>query len=274
MGSATGSSQSLFRDETALTDSYTPDAPIGRDDLVDTVYSAVHPITHRKPPDNVALVGPPGTGKTTVVAHILDELEQDTRVTTATVNCWQYQTRPALLTELLIQLGYPAPRKGTPVDARLATLQELLDKSDGLVVALDEFDQCTHQAEIVYDLQAAAAQTENELGLILIANQPLTALTLDERSRSRFDHRTVPVRPYTAADLATILHDRVMNAFQRSTVTDAAIDRIAKVVADAGGDCRQAFTLLLRACRRAEQDQATEVTVDHVEQGQFRSPDL
>jgi len=269
--SATGTQRSVFRDETVLTDGYTPATPVGRDDLIETVTNAVQPVAHRKPPDNVVLVGPPGTGKTTVVRHVLAELADDTRITTATVNCWQYHTRPALLAELLIQLGYPAPRKGRPVDERLGTFQELLAKSDGLVVALDEFDRCTHQAEVVYDLADAVAETDQELGLILVSNQPLAAHALDGRSRSRFVHRTVTVPPYTAEDLAAILEYHTERAFHRDAVTSAAIDRIAEVVADDGGDCRQACSFLLRAGRRADQERTSPVTVAHVEQARTQS---
>jgi cell division control protein 6 len=265
MGGATAAGRSLFRDPSALTDGYTPETPIGRDESIATLRAAVRPVAHRQPPDDVLLVGPTGTGKTTVVSHVLDALADETRVTTAMVNCWQYQTRPALLTELLIQFGYPAPRKGTPVDARLGTFRELLAKSHGLVVALDEFDQCTHQTEVVYDLQDAAAETDNELGLILVSNQPLAALDLDARSHSRLDCRTVTLEPYTAEELAAILHQRIEAAFQREAVAPDTVDRIANTVADAGGDCRQACGLLLRAGRFADRDQAAEVTVSHVE---------
>lgn len=256
----------LFRDETVLTDGYTPDEPVGRDTLIERVLDAVDPVVHRNPATNIVLTGPTGSGKTTVVTHVFYRLSRETRVSTAAINCWQYRTRPGLLTELLIQLGYPEPRKGRPVDERLGTLQELLDKSDGAVVALDEFDQFTAPTEIVYDLQETAAQTENELGLILVSNQSLTSLVLDARSRSRLGYQPIPARPYTADDLAAILHDRVKNAFQSGVVSPRVIDRIATLVADDGGDCRQAFSLLLRAGRRAEQEQASEVNVEHVEE--------
>jgi len=142
---------------------------------------------------------------------------------------------------------------------------ELFDKSDGTVVALDEFDQFTDPTGIVYDLQETVAQTANELGLILVSNQPLSSLALDARSRSRFGCQTVPVQAYTADDLAAIIHGRVEDAFKHNVVSPDAINQIADIVADAGGDCRQAVTLLLRAGRLAEQEQADEVTVEHVE---------
>lgn len=266
MDGITDHQRSLFRDATVLTDGYSPDEPIGREALVERVHEAVRPVAHRKPPTNLALFGPPGSGKTTVVRHVLDQLERDTRVATATINCWQYRTRPAFLTELLIQLGYPEPRKGRPVDERLGTFQERLAKSDGIVVALDEVDQLTHQREIVYDLHETGARADAALGLILVSTQPLTALELEARSRSRFDYRSLPVQPYSADDLADILHQRVENAFEQDVVAPDAVERIATTVADHDGDCRRAFALLRRAGRLAEREDASEVTGAHVEE--------
>lgn len=267
---ATTAGQSLFRDASVLTDGYTPETLIRRDESMAQLRAAVQPVAHRNPPDNVLVVGATGTGKTTVVSHVLNAVEQETRVRTALLNCWQYNTRPAILAELLIQLGYP---EGDPVDERLITFQELLAKSNGFIVALDEFDQCTHQTEIIYDLQAAATQTDQELGLILVGNQPLASLDLDPRSHSRLDCRVISLKPYTADELAAILHNRIETAFHRGVITPDAVDRIANTIADAGGDCRQALGLLLRAGRIAEDEQAAEVTVDHVEQACSQSPD-
>jgi len=266
MGRAT-TRQTVFRDETALTESYVPEAPVGRESLITQLHAALEPITHRNPPVNVALVGPPGTGKTTTVTTALDQLEEDSRVTTAVINCWQYNTRPALLTELLIQLGYPAPRKGRPVDERLSTLREWLAKSDGAVIALDEFDRLTDQTDVIYDLREIAAQTENHLGLVLVSNHPPKTFQFEARSQSRFNYRTLTAEPYTADDLATILHHRVEQAFRPGTISSEAIMQIATAVADSGGDCRLAFTVLLQAGRQADQDHASEVTTAHIQAG-------
>ena len=55
---------------------------------------------------------------------LFDRMEEETTSKSVYINCWQYNTRPSLLTELLIQLGYPAPRKGKPVDELLSKIRE------------------------------------------------------------------------------------------------------------------------------------------------------
>jgi cell division control protein 6 len=266
MFNQSASESQLFRSETALTTGHTPDQPAGRETKAARIADAVRPLTRRQPPENLLIYGPAGVGKTTFVNHVLDNLATETRVTTAAINCWRYNTRSALLTELLIQLGYPAPRKGRPVDTLLATLQEWLDKHQGAAVVLDEFDRLDHQTEIAYDLQQTADEADNDLGLLLISNQPPTSLQLAPRSQSRLTYQTLAFPPYTAEELVAILDQRAEQAFRRDTVADEALKLIAATVAEQDGDCRHALDLLRRAGRQAEHEEAEELTAAHVKQ--------
>ena len=130
----TNSGRSVFRSETYLAASYAPENPVGRDHNIEQIADALRPLARHKTPDNLLVYGPAGTGKTTCVRHILSKLEDETRVKPIYINCWQYNTRPSLLTQLLIELGYPAPRKGKPVDERLLKLREWLDKNRRIAV--------------------------------------------------------------------------------------------------------------------------------------------
>ena len=196
--------------------------------------------------------------------HVFDALESETGVKTIRINCWQYRTRPALLTELLIQLGYPSPRKGKPVDRLLQTIGNWLDRNRSVAVALDEFDQLVAQTEIIYDLHMLSQHSENKIGLVLVSNLPPEEFVLDGRSWSRLNCRSLEFKPYTADELAAILQDRVEQAFQPGAVQSAVIDQIAEDVATKSGDCRDAFERLLQAGRQATKEGLREVTKDMI----------
>ena len=260
-------SNSLFQDESALSTSSTPDTIIGRETEIQELEAALSPLTRRTAPENVVVYGPAGVGKTTTVTHACDQLEEQSQVRTVRINCWQYNTRSSLLSELLINLGYPWTRKGKPIDEALCRLQEWVAKHRCVAIVLDEFDRHRAQTDIIYDLHHVSTAVDNELGVILISNKPPSELHLNPRSRSRLNYRSVYFARYDADELYAILQNRAEAAFRSDAVTDEALARIADHVAETGGDCRHAIDLLYRAGRIAERKQVETVMTDHVSQG-------
>lgn len=254
----------VLRSETYLTTEYAPDQPVGRDTEVNRIADAVRPLTRRKKPDNLLVYGPAGIGKTTCVRHVFNRLEKESGARSVYINCWKYNTRSSLLTQLLIQLGYPAPRKGKPVDELLSKIREWLDKNKGVAVALDEFDQLDDQTEVIYDLQMLNQEAENSLGIVMVSNRHPTKVQLDPRSRSRLNCQTLQFNSYTRQQLEDILEKRVEQAFRPGSVPDEVIEEIAEKVAENSGDCRTALDLLLTAGRNADNKNQREVTVDDV----------
>lgn len=255
----------VLRSETYLNISYQPEEPVGRETEINRIVEAVRPVTKRRKPDNLLVYGPAGVGKTTCVRYIFNQLEQETTSKSIYINCWQYNSRSSLLTELLIQLGYPAPRKGKPVDELLSKIREWLDKNRGVAVALDEFDQLKNPTEVVYDLQLINKESENSLGIIMVSNQHPTRIELDPRSRSRLNCQTLEFNSYQQSQLEQILEKRVEQAFRPGTVPDEVIGKIARKVAENSGDCRQALELLLRTGRNADREGASKVSLEHLD---------
>jgi cell division control protein 6 len=250
-------SRGILRSETYLDTGYQPEKPVGRDTEIQRIVESVRPVTRRKTPENLLVYGPAGVGKTTCVRHVFDHLEDETTSKAVYINCWQYNTRPSLLTELLIQLGYPAPRKGKPVDELLSKIREWLDKNRGVAVTLDEFDQLEDHTEVIYDLQLVNEEADNQLGLVMVSNQHPRQIELDPRSQSRLNCQTLQFKSYNAPQLQQILEKRVEQAFKPGTVPDEVLEEIAEIVAENSGDCREALEILLRAGRKADQNSET-----------------
>lgn len=260
------SDNNIFSAESTLSTGYTPDAVDDREAEIAAIAAAVRPLTRRQSPENLIVYGPAGVGKTITVNYVCNQLDDQTRTHIAYLNCWQYNTRAALLSQLLIELGYPSARKGKPVDELLVKLHEWLDKHHNAVIVLDEFDQHRDQPGIINDLHHLAEDAENELGLILISNQPPGDLELNPRSTSRLQYRVLQFQGYDVDGLTAILQGRAEKAFRSDAITEDALTRIAERAAANGGDCRHALELLHRAGRIAERENADTVAVDHVTQ--------
>jgi len=250
----------VLRSETYLNSSYQPDEPVGRKPEIQRIADAVRPLARRKKPENLLVHGPAGVGKTTCVKHVFNRLENETSARSVYINCWQYNTRSSLLTQLLIELGYPAPRKGKPVDELLSKIREWLDKKRNVAVALDEFDQLDQRNEIIYDLQMLNQEAENRIGIVMVSNQHPSKLHLDPRSRSRLNCQTLQFKPYTTGELEQILEKRVEQAFRPRAVPNEVIEQIAETVAEQSGDCREALEILLRAGRKADREGENQVS--------------
>jgi len=242
----------IIRDDTYLSPDYSPEKPVGRDQEIEEIADILRPITNRNRPENLLVHGEAGIGKTTCVDYVFQHLEDETRVKTVSMNCWQYNSRSSLLTELLIQLGYPAPRKGKPVDELLSKLREWMQKNRSIAVSLDEFDQLDHQTQIIYDLQMLNHKVDKSIATVMISNQPPKEIQLDPRSESRLNYQTLHFEPYTKDEIVEILKSRAEKALYPGTVEEDVLEEIAETVADEDGDCREALSKLLRAARKAE----------------------
>lgn len=243
--------------------------PIGRTRERNQVADALQPLLTGRKPENLFIYGGPGTGKTTCVQHVCTRLEDEASVETVAINCWKYSTRASLLTQLLIELGYPVPRKGKPVDELLNKLREWIDKHHQVVVVLDEFDQHKEQDEVVYNLHELAVETDGSLGLVLISNRSPQYIDLEPRCLSRLGCRSIHFAPYDTEELTRILRQRAQKAFRRNVLEDNVIDFIAENVIqapnDGSGDCRRALELLYRTGREADKEHADKVTISHAE---------
>lgn len=268
MFTSTQRRRTVFDDERSLSTANLSQ-PVGREQEIEQIANAVRPLAQGQEAENLLVYGPAGTGKTTCINHVFTKLEDQTRVRTITINCWKYNTRSSLLTQLLIELDYPAPRKGKPIDELLTRLQERVEKGWGVAVALDEFDQLAEQNEVLYDLHELNVQTENHCGIVLASNKPPSEIELEQRTRSRLGYQTLEFDVYGKDNLTQILRDRAVEAFRRHTLGDGVIERVAEAVADeiemGQGDCRHALELLHRAGREADKENAEKVTVAHVE---------
>jgi Cdc6-related protein, AAA superfamily ATPase len=194
---------------------------------------------------------------------VFDQLRCETSTKAIYINCWQYDTRSSLLTELLIEMGYPAPRKGRPVDEILSRLQEFIGKSrSGVAVALDEFDRLGDQTEVVYDLEMLSTNIEKDLGLVMVSNRGPRQVRLDPRSESRLNCLTLDFDPYSEAELVDILDQRVTQAFRPGVVEDGVVEVIAEQVASDSGDCREALGRLLNFGRWADRNGLGDIGVE------------
>lgn len=265
----------VFRDERCLYPEFIPSRLLHREKETESIASAFNPLLSGKNPLNVFLSGPTGVGKTTVAHFVLRELEEfSDRVKSFYLNCFEFNSRHAVLSGIANFLGVPSPRRGIATDEIYRSLLEGLRKSVfSPVIVLDEVDQLFLNSDgqkLLYDLLRVVEFEKNVLGLVLISNSSSLMLSLDERIRSSLAVEKIVFEPYSVLHLKEILTERADAAFLPKAFDFQAIAFIAAKCARLGGDCRIGVSALLKAGRLAEKQNSSSVLLSHAKEA-FKS---
>jgi cell division control protein 6 len=269
----------IYRDRDALTEDYTPNTLVGRDEELEEFHAALQPVINDENPSNIFLYGKSGVGKTAATRYLLGQLQDDVEeipgvnVTVVEVNCdglnTSYQTAIEIVNQLrphddqIASTGYPQSKV-------YQFLWEELDSCNGTVlIVLDEADHLNDDS-ILYQLTRARDNgniSDVNLGIIGISNDLTFREELSSKVRSSLCERVVSFSAYDANQLQQVLRQREEVAFYDDTLSEDVIPLCAAHGARESGDARRALDLLLMAGDLARKNHDDTVREDHVKQG-------
>ncbi|QLD89763.1 ORC1-type DNA replication protein [Natronomonas salina] len=266
--------ESVFRDEHVLELDYLPEAFLHRDEQMETLKYALRPAVRGSRPLNVMARGPPGTGKTTAVHKLFDELTSVSDVEVVRVNCQVDSTRYAVFSRLFEGLfEYEPPTSGISFKKLFGQITDrLVEEDEVLVVALDDVNYLFYEDEAsdtLYSLlRAHEAHSGAKIGVIVVSSDlDLNVIDeLDSRVQSVFRPEEVYFSAYGEREIVDILQERVKRGFREDAVGPAVLDRVAAHTADSGGDLRVGIDLLRRAGLNAEMRGSAEVGTEDVDE--------
>lgn len=204
--------------------------------------------------------GPPGTGKSALVADVCHEIKSDPNVRTTYINCMGVKSSKDILRKLTEDLiGDVHGLYGNELTLLQKNFLPKKNTSPGpaYVVTLDEIDHLLAlDLEIMYSLFDWSLNRSSRLILIGIAN----ALDLTDRFLPRLKARNLkpellPFLPYTATQIAAVITSKLKTISLDPSTPEpdylpffhpAAIQFCAKKVASQTGDLRKAFDIIHR----------------------------
>lgn len=269
----------IFRRRDVLREDYQPKEIVGRDDELQQYIAALQPVINGDQPANIFLYGKAGVGKTACTRYLLDELKSDAveygiNLTTIRTNCEDLSTSYQVAIQLINELRGPDEQlKPTGYPRRQVNewLWEELDTLGGtVIIVLDEVDHIEDDS-ILYQIPRARANgnlQRSKVGIIGISNDFKFRESLSSKVQSSLCEKELQFPAYNANELRDILEQRADLAFYEDVVPQQVIAKCAAFGAKDAGDARQSLDLLMEAGDVAVEQNASQVTEDHVDEAQ------
>jgi|GEM_PF-5689530 len=250
----------VFADRSVLTPSYVPDRLPERAAHRRSLRGSLTEHAGR----TVAVIGREGQGKTTTVRQAAEHVDGPTM----TLSCREGISVRALAVKLhneLVGTGDTMARTGHSEKRACDAAARALRASDA-VVTLDDVEGLS-AGELERFVRAVI---DPEHSLVLVANSVQFRNELTRSFRTDVIDDVVVFGPYDGDELRQIVERRSVTAFRPDVVDSAAVDRIAVIGAEDGGNARVAIELLRHAGDVAIDRGDTTVGEPHVEAGRNR----
>ncbi len=252
----------VFLNKDIISPHYIPEKLPFREKQIDYITQCLGPVLNNSKPNNFFLYGKTGTGKTSTVKHVLEQLNEFVKkhekpVCSCYVNC---RSHPSKYKVLLKSLRAIYPEKDFLGYSSSFVYEKLLefsnDKNVHNILVLDEIDKVKDIDELMYSLSRGNDELNNgSITVIGISNNLTFKEKLDPRTKSSLCEKEMVFTPYNATELKEILSERSVKAFKENTIKDEAISLAAAIAAQESGDARTAVMLLQRAGEIADADQ-------------------
>ena len=264
--------ESVFRDERVFEIDYVPETFKHRESQTRSLQYVLRPAVRGSRPLNAIVRGPPGTGKTTAILKLFDELRAEAGVNAVRVNCQVNSTRYSVFSQLFREMfDYEPPASGISFKKLFGQIAEkLVDEEEVLVVALDDVNYLFYENEAsdaLYSLLRAHEEYPGaRIGVIVVSSDPQLEVvdSLDGRVQSVFRPEEVYFPVYGEAEIVDILQERVDRGFHDGVIAAPVLDRVAELTAETG-DLRVGIDLLRRAGLNAEMRASRTVDIEDVE---------
>jgi cell division control protein 6 len=268
----------IFDDPDTLRDSYTPEEVNFRDDQEARLYQRLKGLIEGSSPKNAFLEGPNGTGKTLMTKRMTRTFQHhpdvdDLRV--VTVNCSQCTSEVDVAkaaANQILPMGKEVPSSGLSSTAYLKRLFDAIDdiSESTLLLVLDDVTRVDSLNTILYEVSREGHEgtmlNETDVAVFVTANEMSFYENLREDVYSSLKGKAIiEFDQYEQHELRQILQQRANIAFVDGAISEGEIRYAASLAAKKQGDARYGLDILEEAGERAELENATTVTDDHIE---------
>lgn len=269
--------ETLFKDPEVFELDYVPEHFDHRDAQMKSLRFCVRPAMRGARPVNALCMGPPGTGKTTAIIKLFEEIEEHTRnVITVHINCQIDGTRYSIFSKIYKKIfGVSPPSSGISFKRLFDKIaNELASRGIVLIVALDDVSYLFPEKEIDHILYTLLRSHESlpgfRAGVIAAHSEPSMKYILDPRVESVFRPEEIQFTPYKRDEIFAILSRRAQLGFYPGVISEDVLDLVVSLTTESG-DLRVGIDILKRAGLEAERRASRSISEEDVRKAFERS---
>lgn len=209
---------------------YIPEEILFRDSQIRRIAFNLKPTEHGSRPVNMLCLGPPATGKTTVIKHILRMAENS--VKGVYVNCQVHQSRQQVFLKIFESLyGYIPPSGISFQKLYSAILKRAVENGDVLLLVLDDINLLPPKLadEVLFLILKGHEEQEGfKAGVAGISTDMKFLAALDSKTTSIFHPDEIVFPVYDLEEMLEILRRRAAEGVIGGRVGDEALEFIAE----------------------------------------------
>lgn len=262
--------QTIFMNGEVFELDYVPEQFLHREAQAQVLAHSIRPALRGMRPLNVMCTGSPGTGKTTAILKLFEDIEKVTqKVVPVYVNCQANSTRYTVFSQVFRKMfGISPPSSGVSFKKILTEIAKKLDEADKvLVVALDDMNYLFYENEVndvLYSLlRVHETHPGARVGVIAVLSDTGVPHALDPRVESVFTPEEVEFPGYIRDEVHDILRSRAQLGFFPDVIGEDVLEKVVDYTTQVG-DLRVGIDLLKRAGLAAEQRAARKIALEDV----------
>ncbi|MGI0141096.1 MAG: Cdc6/Cdc18 family protein [Candidatus Micrarchaeales archaeon] len=260
----------VFINRDALSPHFMPDHLLFRDKQISSIVKVLTPSLKGERGRNLFIYGKTGTGKTSSVKYVIDEVKKLSTVKAkiSYVNCRIYNSRYRVLSKIISDhLPTYAKRGYGLVDIYERLMSWIEEDGKVLIVVLDEIDIVKDLDDLIYTMTRANSDIKSGgITIVGVSNKISFKEDLDPRSLSTLYETELVFPPYNSSELLAILQQRTAIALKPNIAEPSALNLAAAIAARESGDARFALKIMSRAAEVADEKKQVKITSREIEE--------
>lgn len=259
-------SKSIITDSSKLDIGHVPDKIPHRQHIIDQLLeNTFSSVLKGEQGDHALLLGPPGTGKTATIKHLLKKIEEHDNkpdLEILYINCANRSSSQLIYEKMCNKLGLDFVRgKGLPENMENLFRYLHEESSPDLLVVLDEIHELHNTRSsrnylnkpVLYSMtrphnyvsDISEEDYAGNITFIGISNDKEIIQKIDLDMESSMDEQIHHFKEYTQEELVDILSHRQQKAYSEQILSKPALGKIAKEIAENfNGDVRKGIRIL------------------------------